>query len=34
MIHQDVPDEEHARLVARFALRIFDGWKRFHKLPE
>lgn len=34
MIHQYVPDEEHARLVARFALRIFDGWKRFHKLPE
>ena len=29
-----MPDEEHARLVARFALRIFDGWKRFHKLPE
>lgn len=35
MIHLYSPDEEHCRLVARYALQLFDGWQSLHKLePE
>ena len=32
MIHLYSPDEEHCRLVARYALQLFQGWQSLHKL--
>ena len=32
MIHLYSPDEEHCRLVARYALQLFQGWQSRHKL--
>ena len=32
MIHLYSPDEEHCRLVARYAIQLFRGWQSLHKL--
>lgn len=32
MIHLYSPDEDHCRLVAKYALQLFDGWQSLHRL--
>lgn len=32
MVHLYAPDEEHARLVAKYAVQLFKGWQSLHKL--
>jgi exopolyphosphatase/guanosine-5'-triphosphate,3'-diphosphate pyrophosphatase len=32
MIHMYCPDEQHGRLVAKFAMELFRGWQRLHQL--
>lgn len=32
MIHLYSPDEDHCRLVAKYALQLFQGWHSLHKL--
>lgn len=34
MIHLYCPDEPHCRLVAKFTLELFQGWKKLHGLDQ